>query len=256
MRRPRERSESGVYHVILRGINRQDIFYDNDDYQRFLETIDQMKSEDQFVVYGYCLMTNHIHLLVRENTDTISRIMSRIGTSYAWWYNQKYGRSGHVFQGRYRSECVENDDYLLTVIRYIHNNPVKAGMVQEPENYRWSSIHAYYGTREYLYGLSEPSFALGVINQDREKSIQAFQEFMKRENEDKCLEYEVKYRKTDSEVKTEIDKLMSGEPIGRLQGMEKAKRNEILRKIKTIDGVSLRQISRVTGMSVDIVFNA
>ena len=83
LRRPRERSESGVYHVILRGINRQDIFYDNDDYQRFLETINQMKSDDQFVVYGYCLMTNHIHLLVREKNDTISRIMSRIGTSYA-----------------------------------------------------------------------------------------------------------------------------------------------------------------------------
>ena len=129
-------------------------------------------------------------------------------------------------------------------------------MVQEPEQYRWSSIHAYYGTREHPYGLSEPYFALSVINQDQEKSIQAFQEFMKLENEDKCLEYEVKHRKTDSEVKTEIDKLMSGEPIGRLQGMEKAKRNEILRKIKANDGVSLRQISRVTGLSVDIVFNA
>jgi putative transposase len=256
MRRPRERSESGVYHVVLRGINRQDIFYDDDDYLHFLETLDQMKSDDQFAVYGYCLMTNHIHLLVRENTDTISRVMSRIGISYAWWYNQKYGRSGHVFQGRYGSECVENDDYLLTVIRYIHNNPVKAGMVQEPEEYRWSSIHAYYGTSEYPYGLSEPAFALGVINQDREKALQVFREFMKRENEDKCLEDEVKHRKTDSEVKIEIEKLMSGEPIGKLQGMEKAKRNEILKIIKANDGVSLRQISRVTGLSVDIVFNA
>ncbi|MDD3024549.1 MAG: transposase, partial [Syntrophomonadaceae bacterium] len=145
MRRPRERSNSGVYHVVLRGINRQDIFYDDDDYQHLLEIIDQMKSDDQFVVYGYCLMTNHVHLLVRENTDTISRIMSRIGISYPWWYNRKYGRSGHVFQRRYGIECVENDDYLLTVLRYIHNNPVKAAMVQKPEEYRWSSIHAYYG---------------------------------------------------------------------------------------------------------------
>ena len=107
MRRPRERSESGVYHVFLRGINRQDIFYDDDDYQHFLETIDQMKSDDQFAVYGYCLMTNHIHLLVRENTDTISRVMSRIGTSYAWWYNQKYGRSSHVFQGRTEANALK-----------------------------------------------------------------------------------------------------------------------------------------------------
>jgi putative transposase len=85
-------------------------------------------------------MSNHVHLLVRENDDTISRIMSRIGTSYAKWYNQKY-RSGHVFQGRYGSECVEDDKYLLTVVRYIHSNPVKAGLVRELEAYSWSSIH-------------------------------------------------------------------------------------------------------------------
>jgi REP element-mobilizing transposase RayT len=82
MRRPRERSESGVYHVVLRGINRQDIFYDDDDYQHFLETIDQMKSDDQFAVYGYCLMTNHIHLLVRENTDT----RPTGGRSFCWLF--------------------------------------------------------------------------------------------------------------------------------------------------------------------------
>lgn len=256
MRQARKQSKSGIYHVVLRGINRQDIFYDDNDYERFLETINRMKSDDQFTVYGYCLMTNHVHLLVGEKTDSISRIMSRIGTSYACWYNRKYGRSGHVFQGRYGSECVENDDYMLTVIRYIHNNPVKAGIVQEPEKYRWSSIHAYYGAKENPHGLSEPAFALGIISQDRERAIQAFSEFMKQDNEDKCLEDELKYRKTDSEVKTEIEKLMSDEPIGRLQGMEITKRNEILRKIKAIDGVSLRQISRVTGVSVDIIFNA
>lgn len=256
MRQARERSESGIYHVILRGINRQDIFYDDEDYQHFLETINKMKSDHQFTIYGYCLMTNHIHLLIQENTDSISRVMSRIGTSYAWWYNRKYGRSGHVFQGRYGSECVEKDAYLLTVIRYIHKNPVKAGMVQKPEEYRWSSIHAYYGNREYPNSLSETSFVLGIMNQDREKAQQSFREFMKQENDDKCLEDEVNERKTDSEVKTEIEQLMNGEPIGKLQGMERTERNEILRKIKASKGISLRQISRVTGLSVDIIYKA
>lgn len=256
MRGPRKRSDSGVYHVVLRGINRQDIFFDHDDYQRFLETINNIKSDDQFWVYGYCLMTNHVHLLLRENVDTISRIMSRIGSSYAWWYNRKYGRSGHVFQGRYGSENVENYDYLLSVIRYIHNNPVKAGIVQEPEKYQWSSIHAYYGAREYPHGLSDAKFILEVIHQDRRRAIKAFREFMKQENEDKCLENETKYRKTDSEVKTEIEKMMTGEPIGRLQSMQKPERNDILRRVKEKEGISLRQISRVTGISVDIIFNA
>jgi hypothetical protein len=165
-------------------------------------------------------------------------------------------RSGHVFQGRYGSECVENDKYLLTVIRYIHNNPVKAGMVQKPEEHKWSSINAYYGNRQDPNRISETSFILSLLNQDPGKARQTFQEFMKQDNEDQCLEDEAKERKTDNEVKAEIEQLMSGEPIGKLQGMERAARNEILRKIKASDGVSLRQISRVTGLSVDIIYKA
>lgn len=256
MRLPRERSESGVYHVIIRGINRQDIFLDDEDYLRFLETINRMKSEGQFAVYGYCLMTNHVHLLIQEKTDNISRIMSRIGTSYAWWYNQKYGRSGHVFQDRFRSECVESDAYLLTVIRYIHNNPVKAGMVENPEEYRWSSIRAYYGNGEETHGLSKPSFILKILDPEKDEAIQLFREFMKLENKDKCLEDESRPRKTDNEIKIEIERFMKGDPIGLLQVIPKGQRNEILRKIKAEEGVSLRQISRVTGLSVDIIFNA
>lgn len=256
MRGPRERSESGVYHIVLRGINRQDIFYDDDDYQRFIETVQQMKAEEQFFVYGFCLMTNHVHLLIRENTDSISRIMSRIGTSYAYWYNRKYGRSGHVFQGRYSSECIEDDSYLLTAVRYIHNNPFKAGIVQRPEDYNWSSIHSYYGEREYPAGFTEPGMVLGIFREEPEKAMAGFKEFMEQDNDDKCLEDEAKQRKTDNEVKAEIEKLMNGEPIGRLQALERTKRNEILRKVKQTDGVSLRQIARVTGISVDIIFNS
>lgn len=97
----------GTYHVVLRGNNRQDIFYD-DDYQRLLEILAQKQSEKQFEVCPYCLMSNHVDILIREKDDKISRIMSRIGTSYAWWYNRNYCRSGHVFQGRYGSEGVED----------------------------------------------------------------------------------------------------------------------------------------------------
>jgi len=256
MRGPRERSESGVYHIVLRGINRQDILYDDDDYQRFMETVHQIKAADQFSVYSFCLMTNHVHLLISENTDSISRIMSRIGTRYAYWYNRKYGRSGHVFQGRYGSECVEDDSYLLTVVRYIHNNPVKAGIVQRPEDYKWSSIHSYYGEREYPLGFTEPGMVLSKFHEQPEKAMAEFREFMVEDNADKCLEGEAKQRKTDNEVKAEIERLMNGEPIGRFQAMERAERNEILRRVKQIDGVSLRQIARVTGFSVDIIFNS
>jgi REP element-mobilizing transposase RayT len=124
-RQARQRCDNGVYHIVMRGINRQDIFYDEDDYQRFMGTLERLKT-DKFEVYGYCLMSNHVHLLIHEKSEEIPQIMKRIGTSYAWWYNRKYQRTGHVFQGRYGSECVEDDEYLLTVIslrvKSFHNN--------------------------------------------------------------------------------------------------------------------------------------
>jgi len=255
-RTARERSESCIYHVVLRGINRQDIFFDDDDFQRFLETIEQKKSESQFDLYGYCLMNNHVHILIREKSDRISRIMSRIGTSYAWWYNRKYDRSGHVFQGRYGSECVEDDTYLLTVIRYIHNNPLKAKIVQEAEDYRWSSIHEYYGGGEYPVGITEPEFILGMIHENRTEAIEGFRQYMKQENDDNCLDEQIKLRKTDGEVRAEIEAMLNGEPIGRLLGLEKSKRQEILRTIKQSEGVTQRQIARVTGLHQSIIFKA
>ena len=256
VRHARQRSESCVYHVVLRGINRQDIFNDGEDYIRFLETLAKKKAEDQFEVYGYCLMSNHIHLLIREKNDHISRIMSRIGTSYAWWYNRKYDRSGHVFQGRYGSECVEGDSYLLTVIRYIHNNPVKAKIVSSVQDYRWSSIHSYYGKSDYPAALADPDFILGMIHEKRAEAIKGFREFMRQENDDHCLDDQVKLRKTDEEVKAEIDSLMNGEPLSKLLGLEKTARKEILQKIKRSEGVTQRQIARVTGLNQSVIFKA
>ncbi|HWQ77074.1 MAG TPA: transposase [Syntrophomonas sp.] len=255
-RKARERCESCIYHVVLRGINRQDIFYDDDDFKRFLETIKKKKTESQFELYGYCLMSNHVHILIHEKNDNISRIMSRIGTSYAWWYNRKYDRTGHVFQGRYGSECIDNDTYLLAVIRYIHNNPVKAKIIQEAEDYRWSSIHAYYGGNEYPVGLTETEFILGIIDENKTEAIKKFEEYMKQENEDNCLDDQIRLRKTDSEVKAEIEAIMNGEPIEKLPALEKAKRQEILRKIKKSEGITQRQIARVTGLNQGIIFKA
>ncbi len=249
VRQARQRCESGIYHVVLRGINRGDIFFDDDDNLRFLETLALKKRSQEYWLYGYCLMSNHVHLLIRENEDTVSRTMSRIGTSYAKWHNQKYNRSGHVFQGRYGSECIEDDKYLLTVVRYIHNNPVKAGLAMETETYRWSSIHAYTSGNEYPEGLTETEFILSIFHQNRIEAIRAFREFMKKENEDTCLDEEIEHKKTDGEVNAEIEALMDGEPIGKLQGMEREKRNAILRTIRESEGVTLRQIARVTGLN-------
>ncbi len=122
----RNKSESGIYHIMLRGINRQDIFEDEKDIQKLLETIKKYKEISQFEIYAYCIMSNHVHLLIKELGESISDVVKRISSSYVFWYNKRYERCGHLFQERFKSEAVENYEYFLTVLRYIHQNPMKA----------------------------------------------------------------------------------------------------------------------------------
>jgi REP element-mobilizing transposase RayT len=107
-RNPREVSKSGVYHIMLRGINRQTIFEDDEDIQRLLETIARYKEICKYELYAYCIMSNHVHLLMKETEETISNAIKRISGSYVFWYNKKYERCGHLFQERYKSEAVDN----------------------------------------------------------------------------------------------------------------------------------------------------
>ena len=124
-------SESGIYHVILRGVNRQAIFEDDEDSEQFLDILEGCKAVSGFEVLAYCLMGNHVHLLMRVGKEPLSTIFRRIASKYVYWFNVKYDRVGHLFQERFKSEPVEDDAYLATVMRYIHNNPVKAGICQQ-----------------------------------------------------------------------------------------------------------------------------
>jgi len=138
-RQPRKISGTGIYHVMLRGVNRQRIFEEPADYERFLLHLLQVKRNSEFKLFAYCLMSNHVHLLLKENEVPLAQIFKRLGARYASWFNKKYDRCGHLFQGRFRSEPVESDAYLITVLAYIYQNPVKAGLCNSPENYIWSS---------------------------------------------------------------------------------------------------------------------
>jgi putative transposase len=137
--------EGGLYHIITRGVARQDIFHDADDHARFMKLLAALKERLPFYLYAYCLMTNHIHLLVERMTDDVGRIMQRLLTGYAQYYNRKYRRVGHVLQGRHKAILCQSDQYLTELVRYIHLNPVRAKMVRQPENYAYSSHRAYMG---------------------------------------------------------------------------------------------------------------
>ena len=257
-RRAREKSESGIYHVMVRGINRQDIFHDEEDYSQYLEAMNRAKIISKFEIYGYCLMSNHVHLLLHEKEETISSVMKRIGVSYAWWYNKKYDRAGHVFQDRYKSETVETDEYLLSVLRYIHKNPVKAEMVVKPEKYKWSSCEAYYNQSEYPGELTNTAFILGIFAENEESARDRFKEYMKQENSDnKFLEIEIRLKKkSDESIYKEIQAILNGQSLAELQAMEKPRRDEVLRQMKNIKGATQRQIARITGIHQSIIFKA
>ncbi|CVK21085.1 REP-associated tyrosine transposase [Sporomusa sphaeroides] len=251
----REKSVSGIYHIMMRGINRQDIFLDEDDRCRFLEIIKRVQESGSCSIYGYCLMNNHIHLLLQEKEEELSIIMKRIGTSYAWRYNKKYDRVGHVFQNRFQSEPVDTEAYLLGVLRYIHNNPVKAKLVAKPEDYQWSSCQAYYQGQDSS-GLVNTPFVLSILNGNGEAAIKQFADFMHQENADQFMDFKVKQRKSDDDLAQAIKEQLNGQPIELLQNMDIAMRNKIIREIKELEGVTQRQIARVTGIHQSIIFKA
>jgi len=144
-RKPRLHYPGAVYHVILRGNSGQDVFFDAADRTRFFLLMQESVERFGYRVHAFCLMTTHLHLALQVGDIPLSRIMQNIGFRYTQFINRKYHRTGHLFQGRYKALLIDADSYLLELIRYIHLNPVRAGMVRSPEEYPWSSHSSYDG---------------------------------------------------------------------------------------------------------------
>lgn len=132
-----------IYHVMSRGNRKKNIFEDVEDYVRFLDIVQDAQEMYGFTVHAICLMTNHFHIEIETSEVALSRIMQRIKSLYAEDFNYRHHYSGHLFEGRYNACLILNDRYFLEVSRYIHLNPVKAGMVREPAAYEYSSYGAY-----------------------------------------------------------------------------------------------------------------
>lgn len=252
-RTPRRKSRSGIYHVIIRGVNRRELFHGEQDRLRFLETLERYKIETGIKIYGWCLMGNHVHLLLQEGKEDLAVTMKRIGVSYVWYYNSKYRAIGHLFQDRYRSESVENDRYLMTVIRYIHQNPVKAGLAKRPSDWQWSSCQAYYGKSAQKQRLLDSDIILGLFSQNKNEAMNKFRKFNEITNDDKCLDDDVTIKLTDEEARLEIKKINPGCDIAQIKSLPKAQRNELIKKAKRIEGITQRQLARLLGVSQTLI---
>ena len=138
-RKPRIEYSGAFYHVITRGNRKETIFFDAEDREKFLDKLLEYKKRYNFILYAYTLMNNHIHLLIETEETPLSKIMQGLLQSHAQWHNRKYKTVGHLFQGRYKAILCDRNEYLLVLVRYIHLNPVRAGIVKDPADYRWSS---------------------------------------------------------------------------------------------------------------------
>jgi len=165
-RAPRVHVSDGIYHVVIRGDNREPVFVDDFDRQEYLRLLHSSKAKLEFLLYAYALMTNHIHLLLSPGErTTISSIMHVLSLTYTKYFNRRYDRVGHLYQGRFHSTLVDSEHYLLEVLRYIHLNPMEAGMVHHPRDYPWTSYHSYLGPQENQQPprLVDTAFMLGVL---------------------------------------------------------------------------------------------
>ncbi len=247
-RQARKKSSSGIYHLMLRGVNKQKVFTDEQDYSRIIETLCYYKPISKYEVYAYCLMKNHIHLLLRETDESISNIIKRISSSYVYWHNKKYGRCGHLFQERFKSEAVETDEYFLTVLRYIHQNPLKAGIIEDIEKYRWSSYKEYLDTPV----VTDTDLALDMFSIDRKKAILLFKLYNNEINEDQCLEDNEKTDLSDQELIRFLNEIGISN-INEIARLDKEQRDHVIKEIKNINGVTVRQIARLTGISRSVI---
>ncbi|MBA7494607.1 hypothetical protein ES702_05184 [subsurface metagenome] len=258
---PRQRRKIGlskIYHVIARGNERKDIFLDDEDKNKFIQIIINKKKKNEYILYAYCLMNNHLHLLLKEQEDCISRIMSRINTAYAYYFNKKYNRVGHVFQNRFKSEPVENDRYLISLIRYIHNNPVKAKIVNQPHQYKWSSYSLYLKEQKSIIDEEE---ILNLFSPDKSKAIRLFNEFCCQQNNDTFMDYQEVFREVKEitsveKAKEYVSRYLKekGLQIESLKDkINKEYRNKLIIELTEKTNLSYREIANILGFSRRIV---
>jgi putative transposase len=169
--------EGAFYHVTARGNERKEIYKNDRDREKFLEYLASAVERYKAKIHVYCLMSNHYHMLIETPSGNLSQIMRHVNGSYTAYFNAKRDRSGHLFQGRYKAILVDKDAYAGELSRYIHLNPVRAGMTEDPEEYEWSSYRAYIRKSRTRKWLTE-EFILGYFGDREQAARKCYQEFI------------------------------------------------------------------------------
>ena len=172
-RKPRNEFPGALYHVMSRGSAKQKIFLDNGDRFSFVRKLSEVVTSYEWACYAYCLLDNHYHLLIETPQANISEGMHMLNSDYCDYFKRKYDSVGHVLQGRFTSPLVENEGHLMVIVRYIPGNPVKAGLVSEPEQWRWSSYRAISGL-DPAPDFLDVNYTLRIFSDDIETARKAY----------------------------------------------------------------------------------
>jgi len=229
---------------MLRGINRQRIFEEPADYQRFLGCLAQVQEDSDMTIFAYALMSNHVHLLIEEGWEKVSVTIKRLAVRYAGWFNKKYDRVGHLFQDRFVSRAVDDDGYFLMALLYIHFNPVVGGLCARPDQYLWSS-------RRTL-GQSE-----SLVDVDRLEQIVPMKTVVEEEGRyepakvdprDVLIYPEEPRHVGDAEAWSLVSQVSGVASGAEFQRLSVEEQERAVRAVRA-QCVSIRQLSRLTGLS-------
>ena len=243
----RTQSEADLYHVVARGTGRQLIFEDDSDCRLFLKLLKEGLDKHDVELYAWCLMGNHVHLLVHAPMASVSKLMKQVLGTYAMRFNLKTGRVGHLFQSRFRSEPIADESYLLTVMRYIHENPVKAG-IGPIDSYPWSSYREYIGRPR----ICQTAFLLEMLG-----GVSSFRAFHERyHDEGQCLDIDSERNATrgmpDGRAIEIAEAVLDGAALNDVKTFPPEQRTRCLRSL-TRAGLTVRQIERLTGIGRNTV---
>ena len=182
-RHARQQSSTGYYHVMLRGINKKDIFVNDTDKEKFLQLLKKQQDDCKIKITAWCIMSNHVHLILHAHVEDMSYAIKVVSGMYATYYNNKYDRIGSLFNNRFKSKAIESDEYLKCNVRYIHNNPVKANIVNQAQDYIWSSYIEYLHKKNFIYN-EEKKFILKCFS----NNLKSFADFHKQDDNEIYLE--------------------------------------------------------------------
>jgi len=195
----RIKSDESIYHIMCKSITEVDLFKDAQDKEKYLSYIKKYKILYKFKLYGYCLMDNHLHLIIDANGSDISKVMHGINFSYAMYFNRRHERHGHLFRDRFKSKIVANETYLKTLSLYVHNNPTAIGKFKNcPEEYAFSSLSTFLGKRRDHSKLVDSGFIMSLFGSSVKIARKDYYDLIFKSNEEKLQEeIEFEDEKTD-----------------------------------------------------------